>query len=247
MSEQQNIDDILRNWEFDPESVTVRMCEGEDGRELIQMRVDMGVLQIETTNRPDGLKPHGKDTYLNHLAQSESEDPDFEMDEQHCSEADREFVQFYHRRICWLALKEYPRAVRDADHTLGLMDFCTNHSSDEEWTTTFEQYRPFVLFHRTQAASLACLENELDAEAAIEELNKGLDQMHRIFIRYEAEHLFDEDELVVRLSEFREMLRDEYDVGKTLQEKLSEAIAKEEYELAAQLRDELANRNRTSS
>ena len=69
-----------------------------------------------------------------------------------CREADREFVQYYHRRLCWLAMREFSKAMHDADHTLLLMDFCRDHSPDEEWTMSHEQYRPFVLFHRTQAA-----------------------------------------------------------------------------------------------
>ena len=31
-------------------------------------------------------------------------------------------MQYYHRRICWLRLQYYQRAVMDADHTLRLMD-----------------------------------------------------------------------------------------------------------------------------
>ena len=29
------------------------------------------------------------------------------MTEEQCQEVDREFVQFYHRRVCWLTLREY--------------------------------------------------------------------------------------------------------------------------------------------
>ncbi len=47
----------------------------------------------------------------------------FELDPARCMEIDREFVQFFHRRVAWLALREFDRAVADADHTLALMDF----------------------------------------------------------------------------------------------------------------------------
>ena len=36
------------------------------------------------------------------------------LSEEQCLEADREFVQFYHRRICWLTLRHYARALADA-------------------------------------------------------------------------------------------------------------------------------------
>ncbi len=164
------------------------------------------------------------------------------MTEEECDEADREFVQYYHRRICWLALRDFSLAMSDAQHTLKLMDFCREHSPDEQWTMSHEQYRPFVMFHRTQAAALAAL-GDKGAEAAVEELNKGLDEIKQVFVDYEAEEEFDDDELVSRLMELRESLRQHFHVGRTLQEQLSDAVAGEKYELAAQIRDELNRRN----
>ena len=178
----------------------------------------------------------------------ENQATDFQFDDKTCLEIDREFVQFYHRRVCWLQLKEFKLAVRDADHTLALMDFCKDHSNDEQWTISHEQYRPFVLYHRTQAAALSHLkgdeENEQPnaVEEAIEEVNKGLQRMEELFSEYDAEEQFDEDELVQRLTEFREGLRERYEIGMTLTEQLNAAIEQEDYELAAKLRDELNNR-----
>jgi hypothetical protein len=142
-----------------------------------------------------------------------------------------------------LQLKEFSLAVRDADHTLKLMDFCQQHSPSEQWTLSHEQYRPFVLYHRTQAAALELLQHDDGAELAIEEINRGLEMLHTLFVEFEAEEQFEEDELVQRLSEFRESLRDRYEVGKTLQEQLADAVAAEHYELAAKLRDKMNNRD----
>jgi hypothetical protein len=132
--------------------------------------------------------------------------------------------------------------VADADHTLSMMDFCRDHSPDEQWTLSHEQYRPFVLFHRTQASALAAL-GDKGAEAAVEEITKGLDRMKQVFVDYEAEEEFEEDELVQRLVELRESLRQHFRVGRTLQEQLADAIANEKYELAAEIRDELNRRD----
>jgi protein-arginine kinase activator protein McsA len=77
---------------------------------------------------------------------------------------------------------------------------------------------------------------------AIEEVQTGLAAIRQVFDEYEAEAQFDSDELVVQLREFEKSLRDRFQVGKTLTEKLSEAIAEENYELAAQLRDQLNSR-----
>lgn len=170
----------------------------------------------------------------------------FELDEDQCAEADRELAQFYHRRICWLALREYRRAMRDADHNLAFMDFLRQISPNQEWLASHEQYRPFVLFHRTQAGALAALE-ESSPEQAVEEVNLGLNRLKIFFEEHDAAESYDDDEMVRRLIELRETLREHYAVGSTLKEKLADAIAAEKYELAAQLRDAIAQRNNRSA
>ncbi len=248
MTRKQDLDDILKQWPFDPHSVNVRLLESRQ-REVLQMRVDMGILQLETEGRPDGHRFQGASTYYEFLKKKATAVNDFTLNEDHCLEVDREFVQFYHRRVCWLQLKQFERAVRDADHTLNLMDFCKQHSPDEEWTISHEQYRPFVLYHRTQAAALTHIDSEddeprsqEDAELAVEEVNLGLEKLRELFVEYGAEVQFEDDELVQRLSEFREGLREKYSVGQTLNEQLTQAVANEDYELAARLRDELSRR-----
>jgi hypothetical protein len=277
MSDQEHIDHILKSWPYEPSTLSVRIRQGADGRDVLQMRLDLGLLQLETEGRPDGTRPGGKNTYLDYLLDLESrwepgetpaaeaavEPPDFDadleeeeeeeiaadeapdgftMNEEQCREADREFVQYYHRRLCWLAMREFTKAMIDADHTLRLMDFCRDHSPDEEWTMSHEQYRPFVLFHRTQAAALAQLEAGKGAEASVEAINQGLELIKEVFVEHEAEEEYEGDELVVRLVEMREGLRKQFDVGNTLEEQLRDAVANEKYELAAKLRDELAQR-----
>ncbi len=245
MSDSDHIDPLLNDWPYDPETVNVRTVKGDDGRDVVQMRIDLGVLQLEFNGRPDGERPFGSETYLAYLiGESGSLDGEFKLDEEQCEEVDREFIQFYHRRICWLKMQRYDLAVRDADHTLALMDFCTEHGPDEQWSLSHEQYRPFVLFHRTQAAGLHAVE-EGEPEGAISQLNEGLEQLRDLFLDNELEEYYEENELVVRLTEFRESLRDQFDVGQTLQERLAEAVATEQYELAAELRDRITKQDQT--
>jgi len=240
----KDIDDVLRNWPYSPDEVRVRTVKAGEGREVLQMRVELGVLQLETTNRPDGQRPGGFDTYLDFLLAEELRGDPLQLTEDQCLEIDREFMQYYHRRICWLQLGEYGRAVEDADHTLALMDFVQRHSPNEEWTFSHEKYRPLVLFHRTHAAARAVLEGPGGAEGAIGEINSGLQRIREFFENDErfAEVEFEKLEFVEQLMELRETLRNEFNVGKTLTERLNEAINTEDYEEAAKLRDELRRR-----
>ena len=242
MARRHDIDRVLQEWVYTPGEISARVVRAANGREVLQMRVEMGLLQLEIEGRPDGLRPGGAETYFDHLVDlALKSDQPFELSPEQCTEADREFMQFYHRRVCWLALREFNRAAADADHTLGLMDFVRDHSPDEEWTLSHEQYRPFVLFHRTQASTLATLE-ESGPEEALQELNRGLQRFRDLFSEYEAEDQFEDDELVQRLIELRDTLREQYDLKPSLSEQLADAVATEQYELAAKLRDELSRR-----
>ena len=73
----EHLDYQLKRWKFDPESNCVRLLKGADGRDVIQMRVDLGILQLETSGRPDGTRPEGFPTLLDSLLHAESESPRF--------------------------------------------------------------------------------------------------------------------------------------------------------------------------
>lgn len=239
----RDIDDVLAGWEHRPGRVCARMIEADDGRDVLQMRIELGVLQMESQGRPDGSRPGGWPTYFDFLrAKAERKGESFRLSDRNCVEIDREFLQFYHRRICWLELKEFERAVDDADHTLALMDFVRDRSPDADWTEAHEQYRPFVMFHRAQARALASL-TEGDGEAAIELINRGIDELRTLdVVDFDEEPVFEEDEFVERLEELRESIRESFSVGITLKEQLDLAVQREEYELAARLRDQIARR-----
>ncbi len=244
MSKRTDIDAALHDWPYEPGTLSARMVQTKDGRDVLQMRVELGVLQMETEHRPDGQRPDGKDTYLDLMRQvALAEGPEFQFSDEQCEEIDREFLQFYHRRICWLALREFNRAVSDADHSLALMDLAAAHSPHTDWTLSHEQYRPFVLFHRTQAAALSRLADD-GPEPAIEEIHRGLERLRQVYRNVEAEEHFQEDEMVDQLNRLQDWIRGNYSIDRTLQEQLADAVAAEEYELAAQLRDQIAQRSR---
>src|SRR3954470_25063087 len=158
---RRDLDDVIQGWPYDPEpgEVLAREVRARDGRTVLQIRIELGVLQLEVGGRPDGTRPHGFPTYLGYLrhraaTRSSATGPGepWTMSAEQCAAADREFVQFYHRRVAWLALQRYDKALLDADHTLALMDLVCEHGMSEEYIAGHERFRGLVLFHRTQAA-----------------------------------------------------------------------------------------------
>jgi len=231
------LDPILVEWNYSPGQILVRQVQGADGREVLQMRVDLGILQLECTGRPDGVRPEGFETYYDYFSSLALEEGrSYRLDESGCHEVDREFYQFYHRRICWLHLKRYSEVVKDAKHTLALMDFSTAHSPDSEWSLLHEQYRPFVMFHLIQANSLIALADSNPAQA-IASIDRGLEDLAKVFAKHDASEHFEQDAFVNKLREMRSSITEHHELGPTLAEQLAEAVAAENYELAAKLRD----------
>src|SRR5205807_5683048 len=97
----EDIDAAVKGWDFKPGVVQTRLVQAADGRQVIQMRVDLGILQIETGGRPDGTRPHGCATYFDYLRQqarvADRAGQSFVLSEEQCEESDREFIQYYHR------------------------------------------------------------------------------------------------------------------------------------------------------
>src|SRR5216110_585605 len=59
-----DLNTITDNWPYESGTIKVRRITGLDGREKLQLRVDLGVLQMEMTGRPDGRRPHNCESLL---------------------------------------------------------------------------------------------------------------------------------------------------------------------------------------
>src|SRR5206468_2555509 len=98
---RRDIDDALSGWPFEPEpgEMLAREIRARDGRTLVQVRVELGIHQLEVDGRPDGIRPHGFVTYLDYLRHRAAgrgqapggNSPPWTMAEEQCVEADREF------------------------------------------------------------------------------------------------------------------------------------------------------------
>jgi len=253
---RRDIDDALQGWPYEPESgeVVARELRARDGRMVVQVRQELGILQLEVDGRPDGVRPHGFATYLDYLRHRAAargldpsgKSPPWSMRSEHRDEVDREFIQFYHRRTAWLSLQRYDRALADADHTLALMDFVAEHGNDEDYIASHERFLGLVLFHRNQAAAALALERRRPEEA-IDVVREGIAQL----AQHQAEWFADRDPedspdqtLIEQLQILEHEIRKNFAVEKTLREQLDEAVASEDYERAARLRDQIRAKGR---
>ena len=95
-----DITSILENWDYKPGQVMVRKFKARDGRELIQLRVDLGLLQLNADGRPDGKRPMGHESWFDfqlsrleeHRLQHEGDDEGFSLTTEDCSKLHLESI-----------------------------------------------------------------------------------------------------------------------------------------------------------
>ena len=103
-----------------------------DGSEKLQMRIDLGLLQMNAQFRPDGKRPFGHPTLLDHFLlrlekhrnKNGGEDDDFSINSDECAKLQQEAIQFHHRSICNFELNDFEAVERDTDHILGYSTSC---------------------------------------------------------------------------------------------------------------------------
>jgi hypothetical protein len=63
----KDINHVLKGWDYEPGTINVRKINGTDGQPKIQMRLDLGLLQMEVVGRPDGVRPYGHESLLEYF------------------------------------------------------------------------------------------------------------------------------------------------------------------------------------
>ena len=195
---------------------------------------------METSGRPDGVRPHGSESLLHwhrkQAAQAEEEGNPYTLSGDDCSEIHQEGVQYYHRYIALFQLGDFPKVVKDTQHNLDLFSFVSKHAEREEMGWSFEQFRPYVLMMNTRAKASIELERD-DLPAALRLIERGRDKiLSLIKERPEPLETCPEAEF---LGEWMEELGSKRPLSKLeiLQQEMDRAIATEAYERAAELRD----------
>ncbi len=245
--DQTDLTELLRSWPYEAGRVNARRITGRDGMEKLQIRIDLGVLQMELDGRPDGRRFHGfaslleyhQDCLRRYVRQAGGQEG-FVLSPDECRQLREEAVQYYHRYMGLMALGEYGAVVRDTTRNLALFDLCREYAAAEQDRDMLEQFRPYVLMLRARARAEAAVA-ESQTKAAIQAIDAGLDEIRMVFDQAGQGAAFDSANEVQLLRGMREALVPKLPVSQRmeLQERLRAALDAENYELAAVLRDEL--------
>ena len=249
-----DISHILQSWHFEPDQPMVRVIRGEDGREKVQMRVDLGVLQMEMAGRPDGQRPFGSESLLEHFRSEQEtyesahlDSAPFLLEHEACAQLWREGVQYYHRYLAFWILELYELCARDTRRNLDLFEFVRRHAPEDQIKFHFDQWRPYVTMMHTRAVATPLLDSGHLARA-LETIDLGIEQVHEFLDDYDLTDKQEECQELQNLERWREEVLTESDWEQEsepaarlelLRRQLREAIQNEAFEEAASLRDEI--------
>lgn len=242
----KDISNILKTWEFSTENGFVRRIIGNDGREKIQRRIDLGVIQMESEDRPDGVTPYGFPSlydYLKKLSEEYRENPtgeEFEVSPDDCNALQAEALLYYQRRLCFFELQDYTSAARDARRNLEVFAFIRRYAEREEDAMKVDQFRGFVIYHRVKAEVLGCLEKK-EYDFALSYIDHAERELMDFYTGYGKGDEFEEGDEYKQLEMWRDQIERLRPLShlEILQNELTEAVAREEYERAAEIRNEI--------
>jgi hypothetical protein len=246
----KDITPVLKGWDYEPGTINVRKISGVDGMPKLQMRLDLGLLQMEINGRPDGVRPHGCESLLDYFERELNEhrirngsEIDFQLNGEQCQSLREEAIMYYHRYLGLFVLEDFTGVVRDTARNLRVLDLCGKFAADEQDRLILEQYRPYIVMMNSRAkASIQFKRHEY--KAALDTVRKGLKSLKDFFIRFGQEEAYGQAHEVRVLKKFAREIRRKLPIDpvERLTQQLNKAIKLEHYEDAAKLRDEIKKR-----
>lgn len=242
-----DISRLLADWEYQAGQVVVRRFRGKDGQDKIQLRVDLGILQMNAEGRPDGKRPFGYPSLLEYyqarlykyVGDHGGTSDGFALQPEDCAKLQMEALQYHHRYICLLQLEDFAGVVRDAERNLQVFQFVAQHAP-EEMAWSLRQFEPQLLMVLTRAQASQALK-ESDFNTAIQLAETGLERIREFYRSAGHAGAVESSPDILSLESWLEELQLKRPLSRReqLERALHDAVDSEDYERAAQVRDQL--------
>jgi len=245
--DSKDLGPIVEGWPYEPGQINVRKIRGSDRRVRLQMRVDLGVLQMELIDRPDGVRPYECDSLLDHhqaqIASHEQRNGTklgFSLTPDESRAVREETLQYYQRYLAYFALEDYEAVIHDTQHNLDLLDLCFRYADEDSDRYALEAYRPYILMMNIRSKALEAMKQDAYL-TALAHVERGLEAIKAFFEKFGNPEAFDESGEVAVLKALQQEIRRYIPVDPIheLKQRLSRAVTEERYEDAAELRDQL--------
>lgn len=237
-----DLNTILKDWPHENRAIKVRKILGLDGRHKLQLRIDLGVLQMELSGRPDGMRPHGCESLLTYhqlrAARAEARGDSYQLTPEQCAELQQEGIQYYHRYLSLFQINDFHGVVRDTQRNLDLFDFVDAHTERDELSWTLQQFRPYVLMMNTRAKASIFL-GQGKFYDAIAEIQGGREAIAEFFQKSSFPELAAKSSEIHFLDDWLKEVTAKRPRTKLeiMEREMESAVANELYERAAEIRD----------
>jgi hypothetical protein len=244
----KDLNDLLRDWPFEPGQLQARKIVGNDGKAKLQLRLDMGILQMEMTGRPDGHRPNDAESLLSYhqdrAKEAEASGQAFSLTPEEVGDLQTEGIQYYHRYVALYQLEDWKSVMRDTRRNLEMFSFVVKHSPNEEVAWSVDQFRPYVIMMNTRARAYLALGKD-DFDSAVGHVERGIDKIERFLRDHQHPDLAEENAEVIVLKEWLKELRQKLPSKPVtppspldqMRKEMEKAVRAEQYERAAELRD----------
>jgi hypothetical protein len=236
---------LLETWPYDPEDC-VRKVAVEGGREVLQVRLPVGVEQYELDGRPDGRRPHDCESALEYqlerleTARNKGKESSFILNHEACEELFEEGTLYYYRYLYCFQVQDWQRTIRDTGRNLKLFDFVHEYAEEEEDQFYLEKWRAYLL--RMNAAALAMVDLEDGKHAdALDNLHRGIRSIEALPELDDEVFQFETQRSLATLKDLIEQIESAKPVSEVenLERQLRQAIESQAFEQAAELRDRI--------
>lgn len=236
-----DITELLKNWGFDPDN-NIRFIKDETGREIMQIRLPLGIEQYELNDRPDGKKPLGKKSYLEFYEEQRQkcikQEKSFSLTNSDFKLLREEALLYYYRYIVLFQIGEYDLTISDTEHNLSICDMVKEYYKSKD-ASQLLQYLPYIIrINRVSKAMLFINKNLVTkAKKILLEAKNLLENMEKIDTE-----IFDYEKRrsINQINEILNQIKKQYpDQRELLEQELKKAIETENFKRAAQIRDKI--------
>jgi hypothetical protein len=173
---------LLASWRYDEEN-TVRRIRADDGREVLQVRLPLGIEQYEIHGRPDGKRPMKRESWLHYNVRKADlllkEGREFALREDDFTRLHREALLYYHRYVLLFQIREYQLCARDTRRNLKLLEFVSRHAAREK-SEELLQYRPYIHRMNVMSRALDRIQEGDDIVTAVRILRRGIREIEEM-------------------------------------------------------------------
>ena len=178
----QTFDRILESLNLDEER-PVSVLQIEDGREVVVVQPNaFTISRIYATGRPDGMRPHGVDSYYDYFfarlrgyEETHGTREGFQLESEEWETLFEESFHRYTRYLLFAGIKRWKDVQRDTAMNLAVTNLARECAPSEIAWRSYQYKGYMLMMHSIAKAELSLQED--DTATALQEIDAGIQQI----------------------------------------------------------------------